>query len=86
MQKNPGTSLKPWHMGTNLRVLSERYSMSTNMTEFRWISKIVALMCMGWKVAFALKGLSYGTHASNCNDTLVDSLRRNGFKQHKSYL
>ena len=27
-------------MGTHLRVLSERYSMNTNMTELRWFSKI----------------------------------------------
>ena len=34
--------LKPCHMGTYLRVLSESYPMNTNMTGFRWFSKIFA--------------------------------------------
>ena len=33
---------KPWHIGTHLRVLSESYPMDTNMTGFRWFSKIFA--------------------------------------------
>ena len=41
-------------MGTHLRVLSEGYPMNTNMTGFRWISKVVAFMCF---VALALEGL-----------------------------
>ena len=54
--KNPETSLKPWHMGTHLRVLSESYLMSTNMTAFRWFTKILH----SWtKVASALEGLSH---------------------------
>ena len=28
--------------GTHLRVLSESYPMNTNMTEFRWFSKVFA--------------------------------------------
>ena len=28
-------SLKPWYMGTHLRVLSERFPMNTNMAGFR---------------------------------------------------
>ena len=32
--------LKPWHMGTHPRVLSESYPMNTNMTGFRWFSNI----------------------------------------------
>ena len=31
--------LKPWQMGTHLRVLSESYPMNTNMTGFRLFSK-----------------------------------------------
>ena len=27
-----GPGLKPWHMGTHLRVLSESHSMNTNIT------------------------------------------------------
>ena len=34
--------LKPWHMGTHLRALSESYPMNTNMTGFSWFSKIFA--------------------------------------------
>ena len=33
--RNPEKSLKPWQMGTHLRVLCESYPMNTNMTEFR---------------------------------------------------
>ena len=47
--KNPGKSLKPWHMGTHLRVLREGYQMSTNMTGFRWFSKIFVFLCFGRK-------------------------------------
>ena len=31
--------LKPWHIGTHMRVLIENYLMNTNMTGFRWFSK-----------------------------------------------
>ena len=31
--------LKPWHMGTHLKVLSESYPMNTNKTGFGWFSK-----------------------------------------------
>ena len=34
-----GENLKPWHMGTHLKVLSESYPMNTNMTRSRWFSK-----------------------------------------------
>ena len=32
--KKPKKILQPWHMGTHLRVLTESYLMSTNMTGF----------------------------------------------------
>ena len=35
--------LKPCHMGTHQRVLSESYPMNTNMTRFRWFSKVLTL-------------------------------------------
>ena len=47
--------LKPWHMGTHLRSLRKRYSMNTNMTGFRWFSKIFASLCFG-PVALHWKG------------------------------
>ena len=28
--------LKPWHMGSHLRVLSNSFLMNTNMTGFEW--------------------------------------------------
>ena len=31
--------MKPWHMGTHLRVLSKSYPMNTNMIGLRWFSK-----------------------------------------------
>ena len=40
---------KPWHMGTHLRVLGESFPMNTNMTGFRWFSKILSSLCFGWK-------------------------------------
>ena len=45
-------------MGNHLRVLSESYLMSTNMTGFRWFLKIFASLCFGRK-AFALEGLNH---------------------------
>ena len=42
--KKPKDWLKPWHMGTYLRVLRESYPMNTNMTGFRWLSKIKSLL------------------------------------------
>ena len=41
--------LKPWQMGTHLRVLSKSYPMNTNMTGFRWFSKIFVSLCFGQK-------------------------------------
>ena len=29
--------VKPWHMGTHLKVLSQGYPMTTNMTGFRCV-------------------------------------------------
>ena len=37
--KNPEKGLKPWQIGTHLRVLGESYPMNTNMTGFKWFSK-----------------------------------------------
>ena len=45
-------------MGTHLRELAESYPMNTNMTGFRWFSKIFAFLCFGRKVASALEGLN----------------------------
>ena len=53
--KNPEKSLKPWHIGTHIKGLSESYPMSTNMAGFRWFSKIFGFWM---KVALALEGLS----------------------------
>ena len=46
---NPGKWSKPWQMGAYLRVLSESFLMSTNMTGFRCFSKIFAYVCFGGK-------------------------------------
>ena len=35
MKQKPVKWLKPWHMGTHLRVLSESYPMNTKFTGFR---------------------------------------------------
>ena len=47
--KKPYKWLKPWQMGTHLRVLSESYLMNTNMTGFGWFSKRLASLCFGRK-------------------------------------
>ena len=56
--KNPEKSLKPWHIGTHLRVLREGYPMSTNMTDFRWFSKF-CIFLQWTKVVPAWKGLMH---------------------------
>ena len=47
--KEVGKWLKPCHMGTHLKVLSESFPMNTNVTGFRWFSKIFASFCFGRK-------------------------------------
>ena len=47
--KNPGKWPKPWHVGTHLRVLSESYPMNTNLTGFRWFSRIFVSLRFVWK-------------------------------------
>ena len=51
--------LKPWHMGTHLRVLSESCPMNTSTTGFRWFSKIFTFFVLWTKVASALEVLNY---------------------------
>ena len=58
--KNPEKRLKPWHIGTHLRVLLQGYPMNTNTTGLRWSSQIFAFMHVHWtKVALALEGLTH---------------------------
>ena len=47
-------------MGTHIRVLRESFQMNTNMTGFRWFTKIFASFTVLWmKVGLsALEGLS----------------------------
>ena len=47
MQKKPEKWLKPWHIGSCMRVLSESFQMDTNMTRFRWFSKVFAPLSFG---------------------------------------
>ena len=41
--------MKPWHIGTHLRVLCKGYPMNNNMTGFRSFSKISSSLCFGQK-------------------------------------
>ena len=41
--------LKPWHMGTYLRVLGESFVMNTNLTGFKRFSKIFVSIVFGRK-------------------------------------
>ena len=54
--KSMKNSPKPWHMGTHLKVLTESFLMSTNMTGFRCFSKIFASLCFGQKLPQHWKG------------------------------
>ena len=55
--KNLKELLKPWHMGTHLRVLNKSCPMSTNMTLFRWFFKVLFFLVLWTKVALALEEL-----------------------------
>ena len=48
--------LKPWHMGTHLRVLSRSSPMNINMTGFRWLSKIFCILVVWTQYKCALEG------------------------------
>ena len=45
--KKPEKWLKPWNMGTHLIALRESYPMNTNMTGFRWFSRISVSLHFG---------------------------------------
>ena len=57
-QIQPLKWLKPWHMGTHLKVLRKSFPMDTNMTGFRGISKIFTSLFSS-KVASALEGSTH---------------------------
>ena len=48
--KKPQKCLKPWHMGTYLRVLSKSHLMNTKVTRFGWLSKILHPLVLWTKV------------------------------------
>ena len=41
MMQKPERLLKPWHVDTHLKVLSESFPMNTNMTGFRRFQKLL---------------------------------------------
>ena len=55
--KTPEKCLKPWQIGTHLKVLSVSFQMSTNMTGFRWFQKSLHFFLHWMKVASALEVL-----------------------------
>ena len=58
MQKSLKVKLKPWQIGTHLRVPSDSFLMNTNLTGFIWFSKIFAPLYFGRKKPQHWKGLS----------------------------
>ena len=60
--QKPEKWLKPWQMGTHLRVLGESFPMNTNLTMSRWFSTLFACILPQTKVASALEGLIYSCH------------------------
>ena len=67
--KTPDKALKPWHVGTHLRVLCEGSPMSTNMTGFIWFSKNFCVFVNRMKVALALEGFIKGFKVSSFNSS-----------------
>ena len=72
MMQKPEKWLKPWHMGTHLRVLSEIYLLDTNMTCFRWLSKTLCLCalgesCLNIRRDKGLKKMIFGTEIAICH-------------------
>ena len=51
-------SLKPWHMGTYLKVLSKSYLINTNMKRVKMVCENLCGLVLWTKVALALKGLN----------------------------
>ena len=45
---------KPCQMGSHLKILCESYPLNTNMTGFRWFSKIFASLCFGRKCSLSI--------------------------------
>ena len=54
--KKPEKWLKPWYMGTHLKVCDESYPINTNMAGFRWFTKYFMSLCFGWEWAMYWKG------------------------------
>ena len=77
--KKPEKWLKPWHMRTHLRVLSESYQMNTNMTGFKCFSKIFVSLCFGWKKPLhsnlSFSKISQEQHKINLSFSLFPSTR-----------
>ena len=48
-KKNNEKLLKPWQMGTHMRVLGESFLMNTKMTGFQCFFKNLAFLCFGRK-------------------------------------
>ena len=71
--KNPEKLLKPWEMGTHLRVLSQNYPMNINMTGFRCFSKIFESLCFGRKYPGENK------HVKTCFKHVLTCLKKHVF-------
>ena len=70
-------------MGTQLRVLIESYPMNTNITGFRWFSKICLLVILA-KVASALEGLRI--HRSTEEGFIIGEKYHNAVAQFTSFV
>ena len=49
LRKKSEKCLKPWKIGTHLRVSNVSYLLNSNMVGFRWFSKIFVLLCFAQK-------------------------------------
>ena len=55
--KTPEKWLKPWLMGTHLKVFNVSYPMNTNMTWFRWLFENLCTLIYLRKVVLSMEGL-----------------------------
>ena len=67
MQKNRKIDETLEQMGTHMKVLSKRFPMNTNMTRFRWFSKIFVLWTKVASALEGLRGIRWPFHTPSCN-------------------
>ena len=68
--KKPQKCLKPWHMGTHLRVLGKSHLMNTKVTRLGWLSKILHPLVL-WTKVVVLGFICHICPISFCNSLFL---------------